>query len=81
VFLPVAADALDWCGASRADPLPLGGADIGHGPAAELDLCLDAAVNALGELRAGQRMLTPEAGTRDGPRRLAPARPCRRVSR
>jgi hypothetical protein len=23
VFLRVAADALDWCGASRADPLPL----------------------------------------------------------
>jgi hypothetical protein len=25
VFLRVAADALDWCGASRADPLPLEG--------------------------------------------------------
>ncbi len=25
VFLHVAADALDWCGASRADPLPLEG--------------------------------------------------------
>ena len=25
VFLLVAADALDWCGASRADPLPLEG--------------------------------------------------------
>src|ERR1035437_8629004 len=25
VFLHVAADALDWCGASRAGPLPLGG--------------------------------------------------------
>src|ERR1700731_4852297 len=25
VFLRVAADALDWCGASRADPLPLAG--------------------------------------------------------
>jgi hypothetical protein len=25
VFLRVAADALNWCGASRADPLPLGG--------------------------------------------------------
>ena len=25
VFIRVAADALDWCGASRADPLPLEG--------------------------------------------------------
>jgi hypothetical protein len=25
VFLHLAADALDWCGASRADPLPLAG--------------------------------------------------------
>jgi hypothetical protein len=25
VFLHIAADALDWCGASRADPLPLAG--------------------------------------------------------
>jgi hypothetical protein len=25
VFLRLAADALDWCGASRADPLPLEG--------------------------------------------------------
>ena len=25
VFLHLAADALDWCGASRADPLPLEG--------------------------------------------------------
>ena len=25
VFLCLAADALDWCGASRADPLPLEG--------------------------------------------------------
>jgi hypothetical protein len=25
VFLRLAADALDWCGASRADPLPLPG--------------------------------------------------------
>ncbi len=25
VFLQIAADALDWCGASRADPLPLQG--------------------------------------------------------
>ena len=25
VFLDLAADALDWCGASRADPLPLEG--------------------------------------------------------
>jgi hypothetical protein len=25
VFLRVAADALNWCGASRADPLPLAG--------------------------------------------------------
>ncbi len=25
VFFHVAADALDWCGASRADPLPLEG--------------------------------------------------------
>jgi hypothetical protein len=25
VFLQVAADALSWCGASRADPLPLEG--------------------------------------------------------
>ena len=25
VFLHVAADALNWCGASRADPLPLRG--------------------------------------------------------
>src|SRR5436305_6019563 len=25
VFLHLAADALDWCGARRADPLPLGG--------------------------------------------------------
>ena len=25
VFLHIAGDALDWCGASRADPLPLEG--------------------------------------------------------
>ena len=25
MFLRLAADALDWCGASRADPLPLEG--------------------------------------------------------
>jgi hypothetical protein len=50
-------------------------------PAAGLELRRDAAAKALGDLQAGQRMRTQEAGTRGGPRRLAPARPCRCVSR
>ena len=34
VFLRVAADALEWCGASRADPLPLEGHASGSCPSA-----------------------------------------------
>ena len=34
MFLPLAAEALDWCGASRADPLPLEGLRERSPPAA-----------------------------------------------
>jgi hypothetical protein len=56
------------------------GADIGYGPAAELELRLDAAANALGDLQAtsGCPNRSRHRGRR---RRLAPARPCRCVSR
>jgi hypothetical protein len=40
-------------------------ADIGYGLAAELDLRLDAAAHAPGDLQAGRRMLNQEAGTGD----------------
>lgn len=37
-------------------------ADIGYGPAAELDLRPDAAARAPGDLQADQQMLTQQAG-------------------
>jgi hypothetical protein len=40
-------------------------ADIGYGPAAELDLRPDAAARAPGDLQAGQQMLTQQAGTEE----------------